>query len=226
MRLVIFIIASFIAYSSQAQLGLNFRYGNLNPIPWEEQSNVDPLFNSNLEFGLDYWLRLKNYRVEFMPELFYSKSETSINTATYNSQAFGVAVNTNFYIFDFEGDCDCPTFSKDGNFFSKGFFLSASPSLEYVSRDFEDDSEAMASDKNINIGISIGAGLDIGILDLITISPYIKYKFIPATKWDGFQQAHNNLDPDEIIRLSYPQIGLRIGFRPDYVREQNKYRRR
>ncbi len=225
MKYVFTSIIFFYIISAHAQLGINFRYQNMNPSLWKEQANINNLFASNYELGLDYWLRLKNYRIEFMPELFASRSGTNTQNINYSFQSVGIAANTNFYIFDFIGDCNCPTFSKDGNFFSKGFFLSLAPILEYQQKQLKFDFENNKFDNDLNFAFSIGAGLDIGILDLITISPFVRYKMFPSISWNGFAEAHSLVNQtDKSYNINYLQLGLRLGFRPDYIREQNKFK--
>ncbi len=219
-------------YQLNAQLGINARYGNINPVEWESISQEGQLFNSHLELGVDYWFRLKNFRVEFTPEIFGGRSSTSNNAWSYQFTNLGIQANTNFYIMDFEGDCDCPTFSKDGNFFSKGFHISIAPIAEYQAKSLENVEVSLDEYRSINFGATLGAGIDIGITDLVTVTPYIRYKFVPNSKWEGFASIHHQADnPGSFIDFSdneqllrYPQFGIRLGFRPDYVRQQNKYR--
>ncbi|GLR16303.1 hypothetical protein GCM10007940_09180 [Portibacter lacus] len=208
------------------QIGLQFRYSSLNVEEWTDATKEADLFKNNFDFGIDYWLRLKEYRVEFNPELYTSRASTEGNSANYKSEVYGLSTNTNFYIFDFIGDCNCPTFSKDGNFFTKGFFISATPMVEYHTKKAEsvDDGPELKVNNTYFAG-AIGAGVDIGLTDLITITPYIRYKLTPNVSWDGLSQFEGmeNVE-DEKFLLKQLQFGVRLGFRPDYIREQNKYR--
>ena len=63
------------------------------------------------------------------------------------------------------------------------------------------------------------------VFDLLTITPYIRYKFQPMQKWAGFNEWHGSSNADESFLNSYLQFGLRFGFRPDYVRQQRRFRR-
>ena len=118
-----------------AQFGVHATYQTAEQVS-QFPSNDFPI--SGFAFGADYTFRLAQKRVEFFPELNYSFTETTspvIDTrgsqVTLEDKAFGFYFNTNVYIFDFEGDCDCPVFSKDGNFLKKGFFLQLSPGINY-----------------------------------------------------------------------------------------------
>ena len=80
-----------------------------------------------LGFGIDYAFKLKNYRVEFFPAILYfnkkinknSIFDTELNT---NITTLGLQFNTHIYFLDIEGDCNCPTWNKDGSFMKKGIF--------------------------------------------------------------------------------------------------------
>ncbi len=225
MKVLLTCFALLVSVPSFCQLGINFRYQNLDSEKWEGWTKEDQLFSRSYELGLDYWFRLKNYRVEFMPEIYHYRSKTSTVDREYGYSSFGFAGNTNFYILDFIGDCDCPTFSKDGNFFTKGFYLSASPLIEYQNKKIGMGSDAEESYTSFGYGAAIGAGVDIGITDLITISPFVRYKFLPNTKWDTLAVIHAEVGEETTnTTLGFLQVGIRLGFRPDYVREQNKYR--
>lgn len=225
MKILTAFFLSLVSFSLHSQLGFNFRYGQMNPELWEEQASRTDIYNSNLDFGIDYWFRLKEYRLEFAPEIYYSTSSSNDNEHNFSKQDFGIAFNTNFYIFDFIGDCDCPTFSKDGNFFSKGFFLSIAPLYELQNRKVvavEGEQELKVNYSNF--GLSLGAGVDIGLTDLVTLTPYVRYKLVPRSKWEGLGEYFDSNLADDPFLNRYLQFGIRIGLRPDYIREQNKYR--
>lgn len=215
----LFILATANAFG---QIGVSLRYQSMNPIQWEEQSNLD-LFNTGFEVGIDYWTRLKEYRMEFLSEVYWGNTRTSFEDDTYKMNVYGLGITSNIYIFDFFGDCDCPTFSKEGNFFSKGFFLSVTPGTEFQ---FKSAINKDISDSQLVFTGAIGAGVDIGILDLVTLTPYLRYKFIPNVKWNGFSQAHNGAEEDSGFISNYLQFGVRMGLRPDYVKSQRRFSRR
>ncbi len=137
--------------------------------------------NDNINFkggGIDYTFRLKNYRIEFFPALvFLSASSTYLNAGggndfSINFNTIGIQFNTHFYLFDIEGDCHCPTWSKEGTFFKKGFYLSASLN-EYAA--FRKIAK-LSYDPLFYTALAIGVGLDIGISKHFTITPSIQYE--------------------------------------------------
>ena len=135
--------------------------------------------------GLDYWFRLKNQRVEFYPQLSYlisgkEKYNSSFDTNEAIEQSItmpALKMNVRFYPMDFKGDCNCPTFSKQGDTFQKGFFIFASAGynlLQKTSKSSLIDGTETVSQSLFSYGI--GAGIDIGLSDFVTISPFVSYE--------------------------------------------------
>ena len=221
-----------------AQFGLRAKY-NINSFSdWDTylQQNVngqtDEIFPSNLELGVDYWFRLKNQRIEFMPEIAMGlkTNSTYLNAGSEMSFSyFAFNFNTQIYAFDFTGDCDCPTFSKQGPSLNKGFFFAISPGLIYntkeISLEVVDPSTYDSSQVNLRLGI--GAGYDIGFSDLFTITPSILYNIAPGIAFDDLSRIGSGLPEGESITtgLNQIQIQLRFGFRPDYVKSYGRGRR-
>ena len=171
---------------------------------------------SGPQVAVNYWLRLKELRIEFYPEVSYSIFQHSQfafpGDVTYKESRIGAAVITRLYPFDLKSDCNCPTFSKQNDFFKKGFFLSLITELQYAQtsdfghrvEDFPTGVPDFASEEQLRVNLGIGGGVDIGISDLLTLSPYLNY--IPSfdTTSDDRYQNHE-------IRA-----GLSLLFRPDY----------
>ena len=229
--------AVFILILLSFQLGLKAQFGitikqNFNSFPvWEQRAsaalnnNVD-IFPFGQEYGFDYWLRLKNKRVEFLPQLAVSRFSTDLTGSAfldgYILTRAHFNFNTNLYLLDFANDCDCPTFSKQGNFLTKGLFLQLSPGLvyhrqliNYLVTDPEFDLKT-----NLSYKLGFGLGLDIGITDLFTITPMVGINFYPSVNWESFDLLHFDAtiaSPTENkTSIREIQFGVRIGFRPDY----------
>ena len=219
MRISYSIVFLFISINAFSQFGIRAKYNSNNFTDLNRM--VSPLGNndlltSSLELGVDYWLRLKNKRIEFYPEVSYERKKDNtplIGLTQINYSAINFQLNTNLYLLDFTGDCDCPTFSKQSQFFSKGFHVIASPGVKYYS--FKGDDET-SSDSGITWSIALGAGIDIGVNDLLTITPFIMYRISPSLKWGVVSDLVT--DPmAENFNLDQFQVGIRFGFRPDYV---------
>lgn len=225
--LCFFVLAA--ASPIHAQFGLRASYQLHQSDDWQV---LAPITNQTTELpgesyaiGVDYWLRLPNMRIEFLPTLSYARSSATLpDNATFDGQWFQFTLNTHIYLFDLLGDCDCPTFSKQNDFLQKGFFVNIAPGASYAS--FTSNSLEMGAFAKNNTGliptVGAGIGLDLGISDLITITPFATARyFFPFT---GPQQpaAGGDIDqpdyqlPTGEVDLWQIQAGLRLGFRFDY----------
>ena len=229
-RIALSILFLFCAFYGRSQFGIRSMY-NLNSYPdWErivESANLvyyEDLLDVGYTIEVDYWMRLRNQRIEFFPSLQYTYANSSIDAieeaTRHNFKSIGFALNTHFYPLDFFGDCDCPTFKKQGSFFKKGFFINVSPAITYVNKRIDHFSSTPEVDHSqINVSIALGAGVDIGINNLLTISPIVQYRYTPSSDFPGISAAHGIVHatpPDETSSIGQLQLGLRLGFRFDY----------
>lgn len=164
--------------------------------------------------GLDYALRMQKVRLELIPELNFSWLTTSAAKGLETrNHWYSLFVHLQAYPFDLKGDCDCPTFSKQGNIFKKGFFLAVAPGLSYQRNTLyiQPGSPTPALiDRYLAVSTGIGAGLDIGISEQLTISPLAMWRYFPRLKWANLplQGAEQ-----EEVSLAQWQAGLRMGWR-------------
>ena len=132
-RYLLLIICCLFSIQSWAQFGVKAKYNSNNYSAWEE-ANI-AVNHTNIELGIDYWFKLKNHRIEFMPEVYYGLPTETIYPIENDRELFlkqsyiGLQVNTHIYIMDLESDCNCPTFSKDGPSMKKGFFINIAPGM-------------------------------------------------------------------------------------------------
>ncbi|MEL7219735.1 MAG: hypothetical protein AAGJ93_00370 [Bacteroidota bacterium] len=212
--------------ASWAQIGVSAHYLNGEADKWDVSpsstlAGVIEMPGSGWQAGLDYWFRLKNLRIEFLPTLAVSQQEKDLITNVKSEmRAYHLFINTNFYLFDFKGDCDCPTFSKQGPSLQKGVFLQLSPGYSVFNYTVL-DSEAGFSVKNDDSGLSIGLalGLDLGLSDFVTISPIIGARYYPTVEWEALALDTIFTFPAtpaeaESSLLQYT-AGIRLGFRFD-----------
>jgi len=202
----------------------------MNPDAWEETLNVTDntggaLFNNHLKLGIDYWLRLKNWRVEFLPTLSVAISDGNGLEDNFfrpqHMQNVGFHINTQFYLFDFAGDCDCPTWSKEGNFFTKGFFVNVAPGVTFHRFTTDISSEAnleRLTSTDFKFDFGVGIGLDIGVNNLLTVTPFFNYYVKPGVSYDSLERAQviSSQEINVSQNLYQSEFGIRIGFRPDY----------
>lgn len=227
----------------QAQIGISAGWVKNDAPEWNKgiiaiNNLVDkaPAFEQNgLQIGVDYWFRLKNKRLEFLPELSFYQLRAVLESEVIPDYSFAgdlkanifqVHFNTQIYPFDFAGDCDCPTFSKEGDLFKKGLFIRLAPGLSFANFNEERTDVTIAGSNTISTnsgGIAPtlrgGIGLDIGVSDFFTITPIIQYTY--TFDIGGFE-FFNISGSDDLLLSEITQLyfGIRLGFRFD---ELNKY---
>lgn len=212
----------------QAQFGVHGGYQRSNMKNWEQLlNNYNSSANADLlpvangwRVAVDYWFRLKNKRIEFLPEVGYGSTRSSASDATLTWNRISVALPVSFYLFDFEGDCNCPTFSKQGNTFAKGFFVQALAGANFNQMDIELISATTRNTKGNSTSwfAGLGAGLDIGVSDFLTITPYLRAQYLGEHEWPGLTSTFYDQPRDSNLNLSTgfeTVFGIRAGFRLD-----------
>ncbi len=189
-RLVCISFLLLLASQCLAQIGLVAGYKTFNPAAWNTQFeatlNETPYAMPGWQVGLDYWFRLKKRRIEFAPEVSVARFQGAFDQGTLEHLQAGLHFNTDIYVLDLAGDCNCPTFSKDGNFFSKGFFVELGPGVVFVRNKIQDSNpiSGMMNGDEFAAGGSIGAGLDLGFSDLFTLTPIARFHYYPGLDWN------------------------------------------
>lgn len=202
--------------SASGQFGLRLKthsnkLRNINAELAAAHSTNTTLYHREFEAGIDYWFRLTKSRIEFTPELSVGYSSQSISELPdFESTLwkYNVLLNIQIYALDLEGDCNCPTFSKQGATINKGLFFQLVPKLTY------NNEKLLANQNSTSLnhwtyGVGIGMGLDIGISDLLTVSPIVTY-FINSS-FNSLWVPGVDDNPSQV------QFAIRFGFRPDYA---------
>ena len=215
LRLIVFTGFVLCSLGATAQFGLGVKYANLTSSPWITPSGYP---SQGVEASAYYWFRLKDKRIEFLPEVGYAFiSDPQGIDFTLNVDYAFAAFNVDFYLFDLLNDCDCPTFSKQGNFFQRSFFIEVSPGVDYqFIESYDAISNFTYDDQSLSFRIGLGIGFDIGISDLLTITPLIKYNYRTRPAWDSQYLLNEESIPEGNEWLL--TAGLRVIFRPDYTR--------
>ncbi|HHM21139.1 MAG TPA: hypothetical protein ENJ20_03855 [Bacteroidetes bacterium] len=185
-NLFLFTVCYFLSVSLCAQTGIRFSYSNFTATEWTDLINeaTGKRYASPTGYyiGVDYWLRLKQKRIEFFPEAGYGLVKADLDQTGLEIRSFGFHLNTNVYPFDFAGDCDCPTWSKEGGILKKGFFFQLSPGV--VRSDIKVNDPIVVQNGNATyFHLGFGAGLDIGLSDFLTITPLVKYYISPPVEY-------------------------------------------
>lgn len=234
MRIFLFFSFSFLALSqSYAQFGTAVKYDRNSYGEWNDFAVDSKMHGSDITIGFNYWKSLKEKRIDFLPEITYSfknKFESFNNTAPSPIQAYetnlqriGFIFNTHVYPMDFSGDCNCPTFSKQNDFLKKGLFFILSPGVEYFISDLSYEDIEQEGSSSIAFKIGTGVGLDIGVSNLLTISPFAMINYYPKmigsdhlTTLQELRCPSCDLLAVENTGNLQPQFGIRLTFRPDY----------
>ncbi|MCB0662347.1 MAG: hypothetical protein KDC24_06385 [Saprospiraceae bacterium] len=193
---------AFVLTGLSAQIGLTPYFSTAGDSYFRKEKGSDAF--QQFGVGIHYSIRIPNVRIEFFPEVGYAAGNTVGYTenlsATYdfieetmNAAWFRVPIR--FYLLDFKGDCDCPTFSKQGNLVKKGFFLMVVPGARMMMSSAEygfqnnrmlDPVVGDFTRSGLTWTTGIGAGLDIGLSDAITLTPQVllertgDYSFEPS----------------------------------------------
>ena len=171
-------------------------------------SSIDQQVNQSgngYDLALGYWFRLKNLRIEFLPEVSYGNTilKADENSDETDITSFGFAFPIALYPFEIRGDCKCPTFSKQNDLVKKGFFMEVVPAFQQfqVAR-----SGGSGSSWSNQINLGAGIGLDFGISDFVTLTPLVHY----------FTYIYSGSTGDQPTFKNQFRIGTRIMFRLDY----------
>lgn len=222
---VIFLLFMIIGQSASGQFGLRTKYFRNNVADEVSQAyntiNAadDEILNTGFGIGIDYWLRLKNKRIEFLPEIEFTKSGSSIASElapikNIGNTTIGININTRVYPMDFEGDCDCPTFSNQSTLIKKGFYFEFSPGASFNELNYDlaqiDGTYQSLDFRYLSYKLGLGVGLDIGVSNLLTINPYARYNY------HFVSGSANILDIEKAYgNLSQVELGLRFAIRFD-----------
>lgn len=213
--IICWISLSLLSQKTEAQVGINLAYQLNQTDGWLADEVSGSVLADGYKVGLDYWFRLKNQRIEFMPELSYAfyESAPAANTYDFRIEFFSLQFNTNIYLLDLLNDCNCPTFSKQNDFFQKGFFIRLAPGVTGI----RFNGKQATMEPNSRLGqlqpmLALGAGLDIGISDLMTISPVFTANYIPNAKWNGSDLYTIYQPTADFWQFT---AGLRLGLRFD-----------
>jgi len=216
-----------------AQVGFSFSYGQLNHPDWDELvrnndntafdlPNDGPFLNTAWRVIIDYTHKIiKDKRIDFHPELSWSYSDfETINLQTGEPinlalNLLGFHYNTNIYLLDLDGDCDCPTWRKEGPTFKKGFFIQLSPGVNIFNKTIDLEGNNF-KENDVVFSLGAGAGMDIGLNEMLTITPFVKANLFLSTDWTDLNTLRiieiEMEDGQNQTSFNQLSVGIRVGF--------------
>jgi hypothetical protein len=172
---------------------------------------------------IEYGFRLKEKRIEFHPGIGYLVAPGAENPEG-RLNAFLLDFDVAVYPFDFGGDCNCPTFSKDGEVFKKGFFLAVTPGLAL--QQFKRTANlpgipepTTSTDDQLSGTLGVSAGLDLGLSDRLTLTPLVSYTRYFSTTFDT---EGVDMTPWTLTDQGYFGFGVRLTHHPDDRRRRSR----
>jgi hypothetical protein len=212
-----------------AQFGIGGKYLNVQDGYWQDVfASINGAYNDQLtSISGMYWFRLKEKRIEFLPEIGYFTSLKKRVDGGSPNQMRGLFINwnTSFYFLDIANDCNCPTLSKQSDVLQRGLFAEISPGVEFRKLDIDfvnDNSLDTRTFDNTVMKVYAGLGFDIGLSDLITVTPTAGVGFAFSTAWDGVEEFlgvdASGFDTSTQDRELVPSAGIRVLMRPDYTK--------
>lgn len=205
--LYIFIFCLFSQFAT-AQLGVSVFYKNIMPSTWNESNITDFKSNHYVGADIDYWFRLKKRRWEFMPSVQFAWGDVTNNNKGYQ---IGALLKNQVYVFDFVDDCNCPTFSKQGNTIKKSFFVALQAGAFYNNLSVSPSEQVAVQPNGITGQFGLGVGYDLGITDFYTITPSIHYLYSTPLAWENTSSIKS--------AMRGLHFGIRSGFRFDYKKK-------
>ncbi len=227
MRLILASLAFFFFTNigfAQLQGGISGAYFVQTIPEWEtavfgNRSN-ERLLKSGFAQEIDFKIAgFENYRIQFHLNAGTAFSKTSLATRSFELRQIDVSLSSKIFLLSLEADCDCPTFSRDAGLLEKGFyveFIAGASSYNAKMRDIFD-----VNDKGVGLKLGLGMGIEIGINDQITISPYVRYNRFFNNEWSGLQAGIADLDNTElnngsdISAINQISGGIRLGISLD-----------
>lgn len=168
---------------TRAQLGLNIGYHWGKAPDWQMDLSAPP--GKGVLLGLAYAFPFKQLRMELVPGLALSKiSTTAILGINTTSTWYSAHLQWRIYPFDLQGDCNCPTFSRGGNILQKGFWLGVLGGVSAMDNRINFDLlQGQSIRRTLNAHVGVQAGIDVGISERLTLSPFLGFNYWPAVSW-------------------------------------------
>lgn len=232
MRILFFAAALLLTVISfgQAQWGLMVNYSVNQAENWQLGDNPDGSFQQRSILGrgfsasLDYRIRIPRTRVELLPALGVGNASRtftqypnafSAEPLEFSVRYLGFNLPAHIYFLDLDGDCDCPTFSRQGPSLKKGLFLMVSAGINYLDLSLSNYAENI-DQRSWAGNFGLGLGVDLGLSKRLTLSPLFRAVYSPSVHWEKLVAADSSMAIQPDFTTTSPllqlQPGIRLGF--------------
>jgi hypothetical protein len=171
-RLASLSILLLLASRLSAQIGVQGQI-HLPGLIGETETVPSPVLQNAWSAGIVYTIRNSGIRLEFIPGIGYMQTSGETDASLkVKGQGLTAGVDVRLYPMDLYGDCMCPTFSRKGDVFKKGFFWEGGAGYLYLNQN-------LGTEKSVGHGFfaRVGAGIDIGLSRSITITPGLRMQY-------------------------------------------------
>lgn len=194
----------FLSHSATAQIGVSLAYRNIDVPHWSFLlGENETIFKNGHSFSVDYWLKLKNLRIDLLPEIGFSKFSNEISPIglypkrTFIAQFFNLQVNANIYPLDFFKNYTTKENPTPTENVARSVFLQVAPGASMVYLSYRAAFEEMLlPPRRTAYFIGLGAGFDITYKNLITLTPMLRYQHYPSLRWIGLSEIRDENTTD------------------------------
>lgn len=195
---IVFLVFVSPAISAQYDLELLFQkpqYPDWDRLVFETTETEAYIFDWKAGIGLGYRIFPHEFRLGYRPgvHIFYGKNEVSFTepdpSFEYRIIQSYLSFPVQIFPFDLWGDCNCPTFGRQHDFFQKAFYFEFIPAISIKQLRF---TRQDVGQNAINLAphLGVGAGLNIALNKWLTFSPMMSYHIGFAEKWKDLGELH------------------------------------
>ncbi|MEM9546128.1 MAG: hypothetical protein AAGA77_09145 [Bacteroidota bacterium] len=201
-------------FGFRAKHNLNY-FNDLNEY-FQQTINTEfsRVFESTVEFGLDYTFQTRKYRIDILHELFIGLNQENIlgNTIGLEFSYLGYNLNTQIYILDLKRKSEDSGSTNSDSALREGFFLALVPGFMRSTTKGYTGLAIGTSAHQIHLRMGVGLGFDIPFGNLFTLTPAIHYHIIPRMEYDSLPIINGIDREDSNTIVQQIQFQLRFGF--------------
>jgi len=194
----------FFCFTLNAQVGVSLSYRNIDAPYWGLLlGENETIFKNGHSFSVDYWLKMRNVRIDLLPELGFSKFSNEIAPIgiypkrTFISQFFNFQLNANIYPLDFFKQYTEKELRNPTENVAHSLFVQISPGVSMVYLSYRAALEEMLlPPRRTSYFIGLGAGFDIHYKNYLTLTPMLRYQHYPSVQWVGLSEIQDEFTDD------------------------------